>query len=42
MAKQYAIIHVQKHSSTGGSLGNHNERTAGMKPTYSHANPESK
>jgi hypothetical protein len=42
MAKQYAIIHVQKHSSTGGSLGNHIERTEGMKHTYPHANPEMK
>ena len=39
MAKQYAIIHVQKHSSTGGSLGNHIERTEGMKHTYPHAKP---
>ena len=42
MAKQYAIIHVQKHSSTGGSLGNHIERTEGMKHTYPHAKPEMK
>ena len=42
MAKQYAIIHVQKHSSTGGSLGNHIERTEGMKHTYPHANAEMK
>jgi hypothetical protein len=42
MAKQYAIIHVQKHSSAGGSLGNHIERTEGMKHTYPHANPEMK
>ena len=42
MAKQYAIIHVQKHSSTGGSLGNHIERTEGMKHTYPHADPDRK
>lgn len=42
MAKQYAIIHVQKHSSTGGSLGNHIERAEGMQHTYPHANPEMK
>ena len=42
MAKQYAIIHVQKHSSTGGGLGNHIERTPGKEHTYPHANPEMK
>ena len=39
MAKQYAIIHVQKHSSAGGGLGNHIERTPGKEHTYPHADP---
>jgi hypothetical protein len=42
MAKQYAIIHVQKHSSSGGGLGNHIERSPGKEHTYPHANPEMK
>lgn len=42
MAKQYAIIHVQKHSSAGGGLGNHIERTEGKEHTYPHAIPEKK
>ena len=42
MAKQYAVIHVQKHSSTGGSLGNHIERREGMQHTYPHADPSRK
>lgn len=42
MAKQYAIIHVQKHSSSGGGLGNHIERTEGKEHTYPHAIPERK
>lgn len=42
MAKQYAVIHVQKHSSTGGGLGNHIERTPGKEHTYPHAIPEMK
>lgn len=42
MGKQYAVLHVQKHSSTGGNLGNHIERSEGMKHTYPHANPEMK
>ena len=42
MAKQYAIIHVQKHSSAGGGLGNHIERTEGKEHTYPHAIPERK
>jgi hypothetical protein len=42
MAKQYAIIHVQKHSSAGGGLGNHIERTEGKEHTYPHAIPEMK
>lgn len=42
MAKQYAVIHVQKHSSAGGGLGNHIERTPGKEHTYPHANPEYK
>ncbi|MBX9808261.1 MAG: plasmid recombination protein [Flavobacteriaceae bacterium] len=42
MAKQYAIIHVQKHSSAGGGLGNHIERTPGKEHTYPHANSEMK
>lgn len=39
MAKQYAIIHVQKHSSAGGNLGNHIQRTEGKEHTYPHADP---
>ncbi len=42
MAKQYAIIHVQKHSSSGGGLGNHIERSPGKEHTYPHANPAMK
>jgi hypothetical protein len=42
MAKQYAILHIQKHTSTGGGLGNHIERTAGKEHTYPHAKPEMK
>jgi hypothetical protein len=42
MGKQYAVIHIQKHSSSGGSLGNHIERSPGKEHTYPHANPELK
>lgn len=42
MAKQYAILHIEKHTSTGGGLGNHIERTEGKEHTYPHAKPEMK
>lgn len=42
MAKQYAIIHLQKHSSAGGGLGNHIERIEGKEHTYPHAIPDMK
>ena len=37
--KQYAVLHLDKHSSTGGGLGNHIDRVPGKEHTYPHADP---
>jgi len=37
--KQYAVLHLDKHSSTGGGLGNHIDRAPGKEHTYPHADP---
>lgn len=40
MEKQYAIMHTEKGSGTGGGSGNHIDRVEGMEHCYPHADPE--
>lgn len=37
MAKQYAVIHIEKGKGVGGGVGNHIDRTLGKEHTFPHA-----
>lgn len=42
MAKQYAVVHIEKGKGSGGALGNHIDRTEGKEYSYKHSEPEKK
>lgn len=42
MSKQFAVMHTEKGSGSGGGLGNHIDRIGDPKIYYPHANPEQK
>lgn len=36
----FAVYHLEKHSGSGGGIGNHIDRTKGKEHTFRHADPE--